>query len=92
MGFGEAQVFSEQMNKIDWKKSSHEDKLLYLEKLYQIVKGTNTSQKKNLENLGTDGIDSLDPLLNADSLPLATMEAVELQKNETTIDMQKNEI
>ena len=80
------------MNKIDWKKSSHEDKLTYLEKLYQIVKGTNTSQNGNLKNLRTDGIDSLEPLLNEDSIPLATMEAVAQPKNETTIDMQKNEM
>ena len=67
LGFGEAQVFSEQISKMDWENLSHEDKLAYLKKLYQIVKGDvfpNISQQ-NLENLRTDGIDSFEPLLDA---------------------------
>ena len=41
LGFGEAQVFSEQIKKIDWTTWTwtNEEKLAYLKKIYRIVKG-----------------------------------------------------
>ena len=39
LGFGEAKVFDEQLDKIKWKKQSNGDKLAILEKLYSIIKG-----------------------------------------------------
>ena len=39
LGFGEAKVLDEQLDKIKWKKQSNGDKLAILEKLYSIIKG-----------------------------------------------------
>ena len=93
LGFGEAQVFSEQISKMDWENLSHEDKLAYLKKLYRIIKEDQHTSQQNLENLGTDGNECIDPLLkDINSIPLSTMETDALSKNDTTIDMDENEM
>ena len=39
LGFGEANIFDEQLDRIKWKKQSNGDKLAILKKLYSIIKG-----------------------------------------------------
>ena len=43
LGFGQAQVFSDQMSKFNWAESSADDRLAFLQKLYRIVKGNSDS-------------------------------------------------
>ena len=41
LGFGQAQVFSDQMSKFNWEA---DDRLAFLQKLYRIVKGNESLQ------------------------------------------------
>ena len=78
LGFGQAQVFSDQMSKFDWAESSAVDRLAFLQKLYRIVKG----------NFDADGNESFKPLLDKpNSIPLSNMEAVTLPQTEAAIDI-----
>ena len=84
LGLGEAKVFSNQLNKIPWQKSSPEEIKAYLKKLYRIVKGCSSQQ----ENLSTEPNNSFEPLFNATD---SSMETAELPETDIVIDVDKNQ-
>ena len=59
LGFGEAKVFDEQLDRIKWKKQSNGDKLAILKKLYSIIKG---------KKFSTDSDTQFDLLANQEEL------------------------
>jgi hypothetical protein len=102
LGFGEAKVFDEQLDRIKWKKQSNGDKLAILEKIYSIIKGKTFSTDSdaqldlfaNQEELESHVAhedhenESMKPLLNVtDSTPPSTLEAQAVPRAWTFIEM-----
>ena len=98
LGFGQAQVFSDQMSKFDWAESSADDRLAFLQKLYRIVKGNSNMEAVTLPQTGSaidiaNGNESLQPLLDEpNSIPLSNMETVTLPQTETAIDIDETKM
>ena len=74
LGFGEAKVFDEQLDRIKWKKQSNGDKLAILEKLYSIIKG---------KKFSTDSDAQFDLLANQEELESPKVIAHEDHENES---------
>ena len=96
LGFGEANIFDEQLDRIKWKKQSNGDKLAILKKLYSIIKGkkfstdsdTQFDQLANQEELESHENESMRPLLNVtDSVFPSTLETRAVPRAWTFIEM-----
>ena len=74
LGFGEAKVFEEQLDRIKWKKQSNGDKLAILEKIYSIIKG---------KTFSTDSDTQFDLLANQEELESHKVIAHEDHENES---------
>ena len=74
LGFGEAKVFDEQLDRIKWKKQSNGDKLAILENLYSIIKG---------KKFSTDSDTQFDLLANQEELESHNVTAHEEYENES---------
>ena len=74
LGFGEANIFDEQLDRIKWKKQSNGDKLAILKKLYSIIKG---------KKFSTDSDTQFDVLANQEELESHKVTAHEDHENES---------
>ena len=74
LGFGEANIFDEQLDRIKWKKQSNGDKLATLKKLYSIIKG---------KKFSTDSDTQFDLLANQEELENHKVTAHEEHENES---------
>ena len=90
LGFGEANIFDEQLDRIKWKKQSNGDKLAILKKLYSIIKGKkfSTNSDTQYDLLANQEELESQPLLNVtDSISPSTSETQAVPRAWTFIEM-----
>lgn len=95
LGFGEAKVFDEQLDRIKWKKQSNGDRLAILKNLYSIIKGnqfsTDLDTQENESAHEEHENESMEPLLSVtDSIPLSTLQAQAVPRAWTFIELNEN--